>query len=55
MKKFLALLLALVMALSRVACGKKEDDSKQDDNSTDEMADSGARVLRKSLRMSSWK
>ena len=45
MKKFLALLLALVMALSLVACGKKDDDSKQDDNSTDEMAGSVAMVL----------
>ena len=27
LKKFLALLLALVMALSLVACGKKDDDS----------------------------
>ena len=44
MKKFLALLLALVMALSLVACGKKDDDSKQDDNSTDEMAGSVAMV-----------
>ena len=29
MKKFLALLLALVMALSLVACGKKDDDSSR--------------------------
>ena len=35
MKKFVALLLALVMALSLVACGDKTDDSSNnDDNST---------------------
>ena len=45
MKKFLALLLALVMALSLVACGKKDDDSKKDDNSTNDMAGSVAMVL----------
>ena len=28
MKKFLAMLLALVMALSLVACGEKKDDTK---------------------------
>ena len=32
MKKFLAMILALVMALSLVACGDKKDDSKTDDN-----------------------
>ena len=32
MKKFLAMLLALVMALSLVACGQKADDNKTDDN-----------------------
>ena len=31
MKKFIALLLALVMALSLVACGQKADDTKKDD------------------------
>lgn len=34
MKKFVALLLALVMALSLVACGDKTDDSSNNDNST---------------------
>ena len=32
MKKFLAMILALVMALSLVACGDKKDDPKTDDN-----------------------
>ena len=32
MKKFLAMILALVMALSLVACGDKKDDHKTDDN-----------------------
>ena len=32
MKKFLAMILALVMALSLVACGDKKDDPKPDDN-----------------------
>ena len=32
MKKFLALLLALVMALSLFACGKKDDNKDPDDN-----------------------
>ena len=31
MKKFISLLLALVMALSLVACGSKKDDSKTGD------------------------
>ena len=35
MKKFLAMILALVMALSRVACGDKKDDTKTDDNQGD--------------------
>ena len=35
MKKFLAMILALVMALSLVACGDKKDDSKTDDNQGD--------------------
>ena len=30
MKKFLAMLLALVMALSLVACGEKKDDTQGD-------------------------
>ena len=30
MKKFLAMILALVMALSLVACGDKKDDTKTD-------------------------
>ena len=35
MKKFLAMILALVMALSLVACGDKKDDTKPDDNQGD--------------------
>ena len=35
MKKFLAMILALVMALSLVACGDKKDDPKTDDNQRD--------------------
>ena len=35
MKKFLAMILALVMALSLVACGDKKDDPKTDDNQGD--------------------
>ena len=35
MKKFLAMILALVMALSLVACGDKKDDAKTDDNQGD--------------------
>ena len=35
MKKFLAMILALVMALSLVACGEKKDDTKTDDNQGD--------------------
>ena len=31
MKKFMAMLLALVMALSLVACGQKADDTAKDD------------------------
>ena len=31
MKKFMAMLLTLVMALSLVACGQKADDTKKDD------------------------
>ena len=33
MKKFMAMLLTLVMALSLVACGQKADDTKKDDAS----------------------
>ncbi len=35
MKKFMAMLLALVMALSLVACGQKADDTKKDDTAAD--------------------
>ena len=35
MKKFLAMILALVMALSLVACGEKKDDPKTNDNQGD--------------------
>ena len=35
MKKFLAMILALVMALSLVACGNKTDDNQNDDNQGD--------------------
>ena len=35
MKKFLAMILALVMALSLVACGNKTDDSQNNDNQGD--------------------
>ena len=35
MKKFLAMILALVMALSLIACGDKKDDAKTDDNQGD--------------------
>ena len=35
MKKFLAMILALVMALSLVACGDKKDDNQTDDNQSD--------------------
>ena len=35
MKKFLAMILALVMALSLVACGEKKDDDKTNDNQGD--------------------
>lgn len=38
MKKFMAMLLALVMALSLVACGKKVDDTSKDDANVDDTA-----------------
>ena len=40
MKKFMAMLLALVMALSLVACGQKADDTNKDDANTDNTDDS---------------
>lgn len=40
MKKFMAMLLALVMALSLVACGQKADDTAKDDANTDNTDDS---------------
>ena len=36
MKKFMAMLLALVMALSLVACGQKADDTNKDDDESAE-------------------
>lgn len=36
MKKFMAMLLALVMALSLAACGKKADDTSKDDANVDD-------------------
>ncbi|MEI3128207.1 MAG: hypothetical protein V8T09_03110 [Oscillospiraceae bacterium] len=39
MKKFMAMLLALVMALSLVACGQKADDTAKDDANTDNTDD----------------
>ena len=38
MKKFMAMLLALVMALSLAACGKKADDTSKDDANVDDTA-----------------
>ena len=40
MKKFMAMLLALVRALSLVACGQKADDTAKDDANTDNTDDS---------------
>ena len=39
MKKFLAMILALVMALSLVACGDKKDDTNTDDQDNNEVTD----------------
>ena len=36
MKKFMAMLLALVMTLSLAACGKKADDTSKDDANVDD-------------------
>ena len=39
MKKYLAMILALVMALSLVACGDKKDDINTDDQDNNEVTD----------------
>ncbi len=39
MKKFLALLLSLVMACALVACGDKKDDTNTDDQDNNEVTD----------------
>ena len=39
MKKYLAMILALVMALSLVACGDKKDDTNTDDQDNNEVTD----------------
>ena len=45
MKKFMAMLLALVMALSLVACGSKTDDTNSDNNGGDANVDESLVVL----------
>ena len=48
MKKFTALMLALMMSLSLVACGNKTDDSNNaDDTNTDNNTEQTARIMKR--------